>query len=114
MHTGKQYNTTEYNCAHFVAEHYKEHLGVEIPSSDVFSREFVVWMRRNFTEIDKPEEHSLVLMVNDDDTYHVGVFHKFRVKHNFKPCRGSGSVCSWTMSSVTKMYKSVRFYKWSK
>lgn len=111
---GSEYSTEKNNCAHYVAEWFKAHnISDSIPTDDLFSRRFVVWMRKHFAEIKKPEDHSLVLMVNSDGSYHVGVYFKFMVNHNFKPSKGSGSVCKWTLSAVHSYYKEVRFYKWS-
>ncbi len=109
---GKEYSERDYNCAHFVAEYYKKNFDIDVPTGEVFSREFVIWMRKHFQPIQTPCEHALVLMVNYDGTYHVGVYCNFMVKHNFKPVRGNGSVCAWTMSAVNKYYKEVRFYQW--
>ncbi len=113
MKIGTEYNKQNYNCAHYVADWYKEKLKIEIPVDDVFDRRFVVWMRSNFEQVAQPSDHSLVLMVNHDDTYHIGVYYNFRIYHNFKPAIGNGSVCNWTMGAVQAYFKQVRFYQWS-
>lgn len=111
---GKHYVKNRYNCANFVSEWYKNHLGIEIPVVNEFSRSFVVWMRRNFVDISIPEDHCLVLMVNLDGSYHVGVYHDGGVWHNFKPANRLGSVCKWTLGSVKTSYQKVSFHRWSK
>lgn len=112
-YVGKHYNEKEYNCAHYVAQIFKEHMNVEIPTGYVFDRKFVIWMRRNFEQVFKPEDGCLVLMTNIDSSYHVGVYGNYGVYHNFKPEVGNGAVCKWQMSAVKAYYKEVRFYKWS-
>lgn len=111
---GQHYIKDGYNCANFVSDWYRERLGVEIPVINEFSRSFLVWMRRNFTDVSVPFDNCLVLMVNGDDSYHVGVYHDGGVWHNFKPSVGHGSVCKWTLGSVKAYYKRVSFHKWSK
>lgn len=110
---GRHYKKHSYNCANFVSDWYQEKLGIEIPVINEFGLSFVIWMRRNFIDIDKPENHCLVLMVNDDDTYHVGVYFDHGVYHNFKHGLRHGAVCKWTLGSVRAFYKRVSFHKWS-
>lgn len=110
---GKHYIKNGYNCANFVAEWYSSRLGIEIPVIDEFGRSFLVWMRKHFVDIDKPENDCLVLMVNLDGTYHVGVYHDHGVYHNFKPSIGHGAVCKWQLGSVKSYYAKVSFHKWS-
>ena len=112
MLVGKHYKKHGYNCANFVAEWYEKHLNVNIPIINEFDRSFLVWMRRNFTSIQSPEEHCLVLMVNLDGGYHIGVYHDYGVYHNYKPTIGYGSVCKWTVGSVNTYYSRVSYHKW--
>ncbi|QGF20994.1 hypothetical protein PP409_gp28 [Vibrio phage Seahorse] len=111
---GKHYSKKNYNCAHFVSDWYKEKLGIEVPVINEFGLSFVVWMKRHFNEITKPCEHCLVLMINLDGSYHIGVYHDLGVWHNFNPSVGSGSVVKWTLGSVNSYYKKVSFHEWSK
>lgn len=113
MFIGKEYKRNEYNCAHYVADWYRVRKRIEIPVISVFDRSFIVWLRKHFHPVVKPGNDDLVLMVNNDGSYHIGVYFDHGVFHNFEPEYGSGSVCKWTMSSVKKYYKEVRFYKWS-
>jgi len=113
MLVGKHYKKHGYNCADFVAEWYKKQLNVTIPVVNEFDRSFLVWMRKNFTDIKSPEEHCLVLMMNPGGGYHIGVYHDYGVYHNFKPNTGHGSVCKWTMGSIKTYYSKVSFHKWS-
>jgi len=107
------YDREHFNCAHFVAHWYREKLGIEIPVKDEFDRSFMVWMRRHFTRIRQPEDHCLVLMVNMDGSYHIGVWYDYGVWHNFKPSIGHGAVSKWILGSVKQYYWKVSFYKWS-
>lgn len=109
---GKHYKKNGYNCANLVAEWYAKHLGVNIPVIDEFDRSFMVWMRKNFTRIDSPEDHCLVLMTNPTGGNHIGVYYDYGVTHNFKPNTGHGSVCKWTIGSVQSYYPKVSFHKW--
>lgn len=113
-HVGKHYVKDRYNCANFVSEWYRDKLGIEIPVINEFSRSFLVWMRRNFTDITTPENNCLVLMITNEGTYHVGVYESGGVWHNFRPSRGHGAVCKWTLGSIKAHYKRVSFHKWSK
>ena len=112
MLVGKHYKKHGYNCANFVAEWYEKHLNVNIPIINEFDRSFLVWMRRNFTDIKSPVEHCLVLMVNLDGGYHIGVYHDYGVYHNYKPTVGYGSVVKWTIGSVNTYYSKVSYHKW--
>ena len=110
---GKHYVKHGYNCANFVADWYARHLNVTIPVVNEFDRSFMVWMRKNFTDISTPVDHCLVLMVNPTGGHHIGVYHDYGVHHNFKPCVGLGSVCKWTLGSINAYYPKVSFHKWS-
>lgn len=114
MLIGKHYNKKEYNCAHYVAEWYKERLDVSIVVENEFERSFLMWMRRHFADVKKPEDHCLVMMKQLDGSYHIGVYHNYRVHHNFKPVGGKGAVCSWTLGSIKSYYTEVSYHKWSK
>lgn len=107
---GQHYRKHEYNCANFVADWYRDNLSIDIPVVNEFDRSFVVWMRRNFVDIERPVDHCLVLMVNSDGSYHIGVYYDHGVYHNFKPSVGKGAVCKWTLGSVNTYYKRVSFH----
>ena len=109
-----EYDIDNYNCAHFVADWYKNKLDIDIPVINEFGLSFAMWLRRHFTRIDRPEPHSLVIMTNRDGTLHVGVFYGGMIRHNFKPANGRGSPCAWTLTSARNEYKKVEFAKWSK
>lgn len=110
---GRHYKKHGYNCANFVSDWYKEKLGIDIPVVNEFGLSFVIWMRKNFTDVSQPENHCLVLMVNTDGSYHVGVYFDYGIYHNFKHGQRHGSVCKWTLGSVRAFYKRVSFHKWS-
>lgn len=110
---GKHYKRSGYNCANLVADWYEQYLGVNIPVINEFDRSFMVWMRRNFTPINSPEDHCLVLMTEPNGGQHIGVYHDYGVTHNFKPNNGHGSVCKWTLGSIHAYYPKVSFHKWS-
>lgn len=110
---GQHYSRTDFNCAGFVAQWYSEKLNIEIPVVNEFSRSFIVWMAKHFTEVTRPVENCLVLMVNMDGSYHIGVYSDGGVYHNFKPQKGYGAVCKWTLGSVRAYYSKVSFHKWS-
>ena len=109
---GKHYVKHGYNCANFVADWYSERLNVNIPVINEFDRSFLVWMRKNFTDIPAPEDHCLVLMTNPTGGNHIGVYYDYGVYHNFKPNVGLGSVCKWTLGSINTYYPKVSFHKW--
>ena len=113
MLIGKHYKKQSYNCAHFVSQWYKERLDIEIPVLNEFSRSFVIWLRKHFEPIPLPEDNCLVLMVNADGSYHIGVYYDLGVHHNFKPSIGHGAVCKWALSAVNTYYTKVSFHKWS-
>lgn len=108
---GKHYIKNGYNCANFVSEWYETKLSIKVPVENEFSRSFVVWMRRHFHEIKRPEEHCLVLMVGSSGVYHIGVYHDSGVWHNFKPSNTYGSVVKWTLGSIRASYSKVTFHR---
>ena len=110
---GKKYCKTSYNCAHFVSQWYEERLNITIPVVNEFDRSFVKWLRQHFDPVESPENNCLVLMVNNDGSYHIGVYYEYGIYHNFKPVFGHGSVCKWTMGSAKGYYSKVSFHKWS-
>lgn len=110
---GVNYRKHSYNCANFVSDWYKDKLGVEIPVVNEFGRSFVVWMRRHFSDVTNPTENDLVLMIQRDGSYHVGVYHNHGVIHNFKPHSSHGSVCWDTLLAIKKNYREVTFHRWS-
>lgn len=111
---GRSYRKHSYNCANFVSDWYKDKLDIDIPVINEFGRSFVVWMRRNFIDVTQPTENDLVLMVNRDGSYHIGVYHNYGVMHNFKTATSHGSVCWDTMNAIKKTYREVTFHRWSK
>lgn len=111
---GTHYNTEEYNCAHYVCSWYKEKLNIEIPVLNVFELSFVSWLRKHFKPVRRPVNNDLVLMVNFDGSYHIGVYFNNGVNHNFKPTVGLGSVCWHSLNSIKSNYSNVRFFTWSK
>lgn len=112
---GRHYVKDTYNCAHFVADWYREKLNVDVPTDNVFDRRFVIWLRKHFDQVDgSPMDHDLALMVNTDGTYHIGVYYENGVLHNFqRNINSNGSVCKWTLGTVMTYYNQVRFYRWS-
>lgn len=115
MTIGKTYVKDTYNCASFVAEWYRDKLSIDLPVTGgfEFTRQFVVWMRKHFTEIKQPENHCLVLMQTIMGEYHVGVWYDYSVWHNVKPDNAQGGVCRWTLNAVKTNYQKVNFYQWS-
>ncbi len=110
---GKHYDYHNYNCAHFVAEWYREKLGINIPDGSVFELSFSRWMARHFVEISQPVENCLVTMKQHRDA-HVGVYADYGVYHNHKIGNRAGSVVHWPLSVTQRNYKEVRFWQWSK
>ncbi len=113
MLIGKRYDKYNYNCAHYVADWYRVKLNIEIPVMNEFDRSFLVWMRRNFTTIIQPTDHCLVLMVEPSGDYHIGVYYKRDVYHNYKPPNKAGSVIKSKLNTVESQYQKVSFHQWS-
>lgn len=109
---GKHYSLTEYNCAHFFAEWYREKLNIEIPVHNQFELSFVKWLRQNFKQVGKPVEHCLVYMKQHRQA-HVGVFADNGVYHNYKPSVANGAVVHWTLGCVKRSYNEVTYWIWS-
>lgn len=107
---GKHYDYIHYNCAHFVAEWYKEKLGIVIPTTGVFELSFSLWMARHFKEIEHPVDNCLVTMKQRRDA-HVGVYADYGVYHNHKPGDRAGSVVHWPLTAVQRNYNEVRFWQ---
>lgn len=108
----KHYDLNNYNCAHFVADWYRDNLGIEIPVVNEFGLSFVMWLKRHFEIIKRPEQNCLVVMTNRDNSLHIGVFHDHMVHHNFKPATGKGSTCAWPLTSVKNEYVKVVYARW--
>ena len=108
---GTHYNLKEYNCAHFVAEWYRDKLDIEIPVTDEFALSFLRWMRKHFIQVDKPENNNLVYMHSNKIT-HVGVYADYGVYHNYKAGKAKGSVVHWDIGVINRNYNKVTFWKW--
>ncbi len=112
MNVGTHYDRNKYNCAHFVADWYEHKLDVTIPVVNEFSMSFLIWMRKNFIQISRPENHCLVKMKERDGSAHIGVYYQHRVHHNFKPMSANGSVCKSTLGTIKTNYYEVTYWKW--
>tara|TARA_R110002020_G_scaffold67718_4_gene177634 strand:- start:5876 stop:6217 length:342 start_codon:yes stop_codon:yes gene_type:complete len=103
----------DYHCAHFFAEWYAENLGIHIPIERAFEISFVLWLRRNFVQIEQPEENCLIKMTTPDDRAHVGVYSNFTVWHNYKVTGTNGAVCRDSLGMIQRTYGKVTFWKWN-
>lgn len=108
---GKHYSAN-YNCAHFVAEWYREKLNIEIPNDGHFEMSFVRWMRKRFVKVDKPVENCLVKM-KQHNLAHVGVYADNGVYHNYKPGRSHGAVIHVPLGVIKRNYNEVTYWIWS-
>lgn len=109
---GRHYRRDGYNCAHFVADYYREKLNIEIPVVNEFDLSFMRWMRHNFIKSEKPVEHCLVLMVQDKQS-HIGVYADAGVYHNYKPTVALGSVVHSQLGVIKRTYSQVSYWIWS-
>lgn len=109
---GTHYNEVSYNCAHFVASWYDKKLNIKIPVIDEFDLSFMRWMRKHFTQIDKPEDNCLVKMKITNGV-HIGVYSNNGVYHNYKIGNAKGSVVHWDLGVIKRNYEKVTFWKWS-
>jgi len=109
---GKHYDIKNYHCAHFVAQWYRDRLGIDIPVSHAFETSFVVWMRRHFTPIQTPVSDCLVLMTKAGER-HVGVYADYGVYHNYKAGNALGAVVHWDLGVIKRNYDEVSFWLWS-
>lgn len=108
---GRHYENERYNCAHFVADWYRD-LGIDIPTEGVFELSFLVWMRRHFTQVTTPEENTLVLMTTSGNR-HIGVYADYGVYHNYKIGESHGSVVHWDLGVILRTYDEVTYWIWS-
>lgn len=83
----KSYDASKYNCAHLVAEAWKDETGVDIahtlagfllPPAD---RRVILSECRHFTPIPAPVSPCIVLMQQRRRAPHVGIFLRGRVLH---------------------------------
>lgn len=109
---GKHYKD-DYNCAHFVADWYKNKLNIDIPVENEFELSFVRWLRNHFKQVNKPCNNSLVLM-RQYKSMHVGVYADNGVYHNHKPVECKGSVVHWPLGVIKRNYEKVTYWVWSK
>ena len=110
---GRNYDPSDYNCAHFLADWYRDKLGIEIPTGSVWELSFAVWLRRHFTEIPEPVENCVVLMTTFG-MRHIGVYSRYGVYHNYRAGKSHGSVVHWELGLVKRNYQQVSFWQWSK
>ena len=110
---GKHYSRDNYHCAHFLAEWYKEKLGIVVPIENEFEISFMRWMRQHFTQIETPVDNCLVYMYQHK-TVHVGVYCDYGVYHNYKPERVAGSVVHWELGVIKRSFEKVSYWQWSK
>ena len=108
---GKHYSLNDYNCAHFVADWYRDKLNIEIPVTDEFGLSFLRWMRKHFVKVDKPVTNDLVYM-HSNNTAHIGVYADYGVYHNHKAGKAKGSVVHWDIGVINRNYDKVTFWKW--
>lgn len=109
---GRHYRKDSYNCAHFVADWYREKLGIEIPTGNVWEMSFIIWLRRNFKQISKPTNNCLVVM-ECYGTRHIGVYADYGVYHNYRVGEHHGSVVQWTLGQIKRNYHEVTYWLWS-
>lgn len=109
---GKHYSETDYHCAHFLAEWYKEKLGIDVPIIDEFDLSFLRWMRKHFTQVKLPVENCLVKM-DKTGLIHVGVYADYGVYHNYKSGKANGAVVHWDTGVVKRNYEKVTYWIWS-
>lgn len=108
---GKHYNTN-YNCAHFVSEWYKEKLNITIPNEGHFELSFVRWLRNNFKQVVSPVDNCMVRM-KKHGVSHIGVYADNGVYHNYKPRVSHGAVVHWPLGVVQRNYDEVTYWVWS-
>lgn len=108
---GKHYSIN-YNCAHFVAEWYREKLNIEIPVENEFELSFVRWLRNNFEQVNEPVENCMVRM-SKNKVSHIGVYADNGVYHNYKPATVSnGAVVHWPLGVTQRNYDEVTYWVW--
>lgn len=110
---GRHYDTENYNCAHFVADWYREKLNLHIPTDDCFELSFVRWLRYHFKQVDKPVDNCLVRMTGHKFA-HVGIYADNGVYHNYKNHARYGSVVHWPVGVVKRNYEKVTYWVWLK
>ena len=109
---GRHYQREHYNCAHFVADWYREKLGITIPTGNVWDLSFVYWLRRNFKQSPKPVENCMVVMTGLG-TRHIGVYADHGVYHNYQIGDRPGAVVQWTVGQIKRNYNEVTYWIWS-
>ena len=108
---GRHYDHDEYNCAHFVADWYRQKFNIDFPTGDTFSRGFALWIRRHFEPLNSPEQNCLVVAEQTDGSLHVGVYDNYNVLHNYKAGDRKGGVCRWSLGSMKRTYKKITFWR---
>ncbi|MBB5411911.1 hypothetical protein HDG34_005877 [Paraburkholderia sp. HC6.4b] len=108
---GTPYHRERYNCAHYVADYYRETLGIVAPTASAGSeweRGFMIWMRQHFVPAIAPVDGALVVMLSRAGL-HVGVYRDWLVWHcNNGP--DSGQVMGSSLSVLRMEYRKIRFY----
>lgn len=103
----------EYNCASWAIERLNElhNLDIKVTLGDEWQSQFIPFMRKLFTPVDRPVDGCLVVMKCIDGTMHLGVYEDYMVRHNYKAQEGCGSLIASDLGTIRSEFnKRIRFY----
>ncbi len=80
---GTPYDYVNYNCAHAVADWYKEHFNLELDCSNTFSIAFIKMLRSQFQWVLLPQHGDLAVMKMREGSLHVGIYDNGYIRHNY-------------------------------
>lgn len=106
------WNDKTYNCLHFACDVWRDMTGVDITEqllkfhAPVTERKARRDVRRQFVEIDRPEDPCIVVFKGAAVVPHVGIYLRGRVLHIYQ-----GGVEFQPVEVVMRWFKSVRFYQ---
>lgn len=75
-----QYDKDRYHCEHFLIDCYRFLTGIDLSHKLLASGFFNAKNMRNFVEVDKPKQHTIVLF-RAKDKAHVGLWYDNKVLH---------------------------------
>lgn len=107
------YDKHKFNCAHYAIGELNRiyGLGVVIENGDEWQMSFWRQLSHKFRKSVKPFNNCLTVMINRDDSLHVGIYRDGGVWHNWRAGDGSsGQVIKSDLTTLRQHHKEIKFY----
>lgn len=108
---GTKYDAEACNCAHTVFDYYKNKGCSSTPQGDLieYTREALLWIKRNFKQAKELKNGMLILAKNSDGTLHAAIYDNHEVLHNSGMW---GMVVREPLFSFKHYNKHLRYFEW--